>query len=80
MKEDKTMSRLKVAHPGLLWVIEVEWKRRKGKPVEAIAITTGGMLQALVLAKECAKQLKVPQSWVNPVFYRRYKEPEQDHE
>ena len=59
------------AHPGLLWVIEVEWKRRKGKPTEAVAITTGGAFQALLLAQKTAEQLKVPQSWVNPVFYRR---------
>jgi hypothetical protein len=65
------MSDLKTAYPGLIWVIEVEYKRRKGKPVEAIAITTGGMLQALLLAKECADKLKVPQSWVNPVLYRK---------
>jgi hypothetical protein len=55
----------------LLWVIEVQYKRRKGKPTEAVAITTGGMVQALLLAKECATRLKVPQSWVNAVFYRR---------
>jgi hypothetical protein len=29
------------------------------------------MLQALLLAKECADKLKVPQSWVNPVLYRK---------
>lgn len=55
----------------LLWVIEVEWKRRKGKPVEVVAITTGGLFQALLLAKECVKRLKVPQSWVTPVLYTR---------
>lgn len=65
------MGELKTAHQGLLWVIEVEWKRKKGQPVEAVAITTGGMLQALLLAKEIAGKLKVPQSWVHPVFYRR---------
>ena len=65
------MGRLKTAYPGLIWVIEVEYKRRKGKPVEAVAITTGGMVQALFLAKECAEKLKVPQSWVNPVLYRK---------
>lgn len=65
------MSEVKTAYPGVIWVIEVEWKRRKDKPVEAIAITTGGMLQALLLAKECAKKLKVPQSWVRPVFYEK---------
>lgn len=70
------MSKLKTAHPGLLWVIEVEWKRRKGKPVEAIAMTTGGVFQALFLAKECAQRLKVPQSWVNPVFYEKCRESE----
>lgn len=65
------MSELKTAISGVIWVIEVEWKRRKGKPVEAIAITTGGMLQALFLAKQSAENLKVPQSWVNPVLYRK---------
>lgn len=65
---------LETAHKGLLWVIEVEYKRRKGRPVEAIAITTGGMLQALFLAKGCAEKLKVPQSWVNPVLYRKCKD------
>jgi hypothetical protein len=56
-----------------IWVIEVEWKRRKGKPVEPMAITNGGLLQALFLAKEVAERLKVPQSWVHPVIYRRSK-------
>ena len=68
------MGELKTAHKGLLWVIEVEHKRRKGRPVEAIAMTTGGVIQALFLAKECADRLKVPQSWVNPVMYRKCKE------
>lgn len=67
------MSELQTAYKGLIYVIEVEWKRRKGKPVEAIAITTGGVLQALLLAKECAEKLKVPQSWVTPVLYRKCK-------
>ena len=65
------MAELKTAHAGLLWVIEVEWKKRKGKPVEGVAITTGGMLQALFLAKGIAEKLKIPQSWVNPVFYKK---------
>lgn len=67
------MSKLKTAHPGMIWVIEVEYKRRKGSPVEAVGITTGGMFQALFLAKEIAEKLKVPQSWVNPVLYRKVK-------
>ena len=65
------MSELKTAYKGLIWVIEVEWKRKKGKPVEAVAITTGGMLEALFLCKEITKKLKVPDSWVNPVLYRK---------
>lgn len=65
------MSELKTAHPGVIWVIEVEYKRRKGRPIEAVAITTGGGLQALLLAKECARKLKVPESWVKPVFYEK---------
>jgi hypothetical protein len=69
------MSELKTAYPGMIWVIEVQWKRRKGKPVEAVAITTGGTLQALFMAKETAAQLKVPQSWVHPVLYRKAVEP-----
>lgn len=67
------MSELKTAHPGLIWVIEVEYKRRKGKPVEAVAITTGGMLQALCMGNAIAKKLKVPRSWVNAVLYRKCK-------
>ena len=61
-----------LAEQGLLWVIEVTWKRRKSRPVEAIAITTGGTLQALLLADETAKRLKIPQAWVQPVLYRRF--------
>ena len=56
---------------GLLWVIEVEWKRLKDRPVEVVAMTTGGLINALSLAKSYAEKLNVPQSWVNPVFYRR---------
>jgi hypothetical protein len=66
-----TQRQTEYAMPGLIWVIEVEWKRKKDKPVEALAVTSGGMLQALLLAKEIATQLKVPQSWVNPVLYRK---------
>lgn len=55
----------------LLWVIEVTWKRRKDTPVEAVAITTGRMLQAICLSEEVAKRLKVPGSWVAPVLYTR---------
>lgn len=65
------MSELETAFKGRIYVIEVEWKRRKGRPVEAVAITTGGVLQAFCLAKECAERLKVPQSWVTPILYRR---------
>jgi hypothetical protein len=54
-----------------IWVCEVTWMRRKGKPIEAVGITTGGMLQALFMAKELAERLKIPQSWVNPVLYKR---------
>ena len=54
-----------------IWVCEVTWMRRKGKPIEPVGMTSGGLLQALFLAKEIAKQLKVPQSWVNPVLYKR---------
>lgn len=68
------MGELKTAHKSLLWVIEVEYKRRKGRPVEAIAMTTGGVIQALFLAKECADRLKVPQSWVKLAIYRKRKE------
>ena len=70
-REKPAAARLPTAYPGLIWVIEVEWKRREGKPVEAVAITTGGMLQALLLAKSAAEKLKVPQSWVNPVLYKK---------
>ena len=35
------MSDLVTAIPGKIWVIELERKRRKGKPVEAVAICTG---------------------------------------
>lgn len=59
----------------LLWVIEVEWKRKNGKPVEPVAITTGGMLQALFLAKDISENLKIPASWVRPVLYRKCKLP-----
>lgn len=59
----------------LIWVIEVTRKRRKGAPREAVAVTTGGMLQALLLADRVAGQLKVPPSWVKPVLYRRCEEP-----
>lgn len=72
------MAELKTAHKNHLWVIEVEWKRRKGSPVEAIAITTGGLLQALLLAKDCAKKLKVPQTWVRTVLYRKCHNQEAD--
>ena len=71
------MKKLKTAYPGMIWVIEVEYKRRKGMPVEAVAITTGGMLQALFLAKECAERLKIPQSWANCVLYRRARNSKQ---
>lgn len=70
------VSELKTAYPGLIWVIEVEWKRRKGNPVEAVGITTGGMLHAMLMAKGIAEKLKIPQSWVKPVLYRKCKDQE----
>jgi hypothetical protein len=47
-----------------VFVIEVTWKRRKGKPVEAVMLMTGGWLQAMFACVDIAQQLKVPKSWV----------------
>lgn len=57
--------------PKMIWVCEVTWMRRKGKPVEVYGMTTGGMLQALILCKEISVRLKVPESWVFPHAYYR---------
>jgi hypothetical protein len=56
-----------------LWVIEVTYKRRAGKPVEQVAIYTGGAMGALLLASETAKKLNVPRSWVSAVIFYRAK-------
>ena len=61
--------------PKMIWVCEVTWMRRKGKPVEPCGMTTGGILQAIFLCKEISERLKVPQSWVNPHAYRRSRKP-----
>jgi hypothetical protein len=36
-----------------------------------MAITTGGTVQALLLCKEVAAQLKVPMIWVTPTIYKK---------
>lgn len=58
-----------------IWVIEVTWEGIQGKPSEPVAITTGGLMKALILARNMAKKLDVPQSWVAPVIYERRADP-----
>lgn len=60
-------------YPKQIIVIFVTWKRRKGQPTEMVAVTTGGLLQALFLERETAKRLKVPSSWTNFRVYNASK-------
>jgi hypothetical protein len=66
------MERMTMRNPAVI-VIEVTWMRRKGKPVECITLMTGGFFMGLLVAQDVAKQLKVPQSWVMPVYYDNLK-------
>lgn len=53
----------------MYWLLTVTWKRRKGQPSEVIALSTGGGLHVLLLQKELAKRLKVPESWIDFKLY-----------
>lgn len=53
----------------MYWLLAITWKRRKGKPREYIALTTGGVLQVLCLHKSLAKSYNVPESWVDFKLY-----------
>jgi len=50
--------------------IYVTWKRKKGQPEDLWAVTSGGFLQALILQKNVAAELKVPVSWTQFKVFR----------
>ena len=55
----------------MYWVLTITWKRRKDKPSEPIAMCSGGVLHILFFHKELAKQLKIPESWIDFKLYTR---------
>lgn len=58
----------------MYWLLTITWKLRKGKPSEVIALTTGGILQLLLLHKHLANSMKVPESWIEFKLYKTAKE------
>jgi hypothetical protein len=49
----------------LLWLLEITWKRRKGRPREYVGICSGGALHVLAFHQHIYRSLKVPGSWVD---------------